>query len=256
MAALPLAGACAPALRTLPSGAGTPATDGARLFDEATRTCRDVRVLTADVAVSGHVGAGKVRGHLLAGVAAPDSLRLEGAAPFGPPVFVLVAEHGRGTLLLPRASRVLRDAQPAAIVDALAGVTLSPSGLLAILSGCGAPEAPVTGVQAYGGDWVRADQQGGAAVYVHREQNGWRIVSALLPQPDDKTLRVDYTDFSEGRPDAIRLIAPSSDLRLQLSQVDINTTLPARAFTIDVPAAAEPITLDELRQSGLLGGAR
>jgi hypothetical protein len=264
---LVLTAACAPALRRLPAGAGQPAPDAQTHYSEATRLCRDVRVLTAEIAVSGHVGGGRLRGHLLAGLAAPDSLRLEGEAPFGRPIFVLVARGGRGTLLLPRDGRVLSEASPAALLDALAGVSLSPADLLAIISGCGTVEAPIAGAHAYGDDWVRVDQQGGGAVYLHRADQRWQLLAALVPQPGGSPLRVDYADFRDGRPQAIRLTAdeaPSSggegdraggsvDLRLELSQVEINTTLGPEAFTVTVPADAVPITLDELRRSGLLG---
>lgn len=227
-----------------------------------------MRVLTAEIAVSGHVGGGRLRGHMLAGVAAPDSLRLEGEAPFGRPIFVLVAHGGRGTLLLPRDGRVLADAHPAELLDALAGVSLSPADLLAIVSGCGTVDAPSAGARAYGDDWVRVDQQGGGAAFLHRADRTWQVLAALVPQAGGRLLRVDYADFSGGRPHAIRLTTTSSpasasdagradvavDLRLELSQVDINTTLGPEAFTVSVPADAVPITLEELRRSGLLGG--
>jgi hypothetical protein len=266
-AVLVLAAGCAPALRSLPSGAGEPAPDAQALYSQATQRCRDVRVLTAELAVSGHVGSGRLRGHLLAGVAAPDSLRLEGEAPFGRPIFVLVAHGGRGTLLLPRDGRVLPDARPAALLDALAGVSLSPADLLAIVSGCGIVDAPIAGARAYGDEWVRIDEQGGGAVYLHRADHAWQVLAALVPQPGGSPLRVDYSNFSAGRPQEMRLTsdrahaagdeAASSggnvDLRLQLSQVDINTSLGTEAFTVEVPPDAVPITLDELRRSGLLG---
>jgi hypothetical protein len=227
-----------------------------------------VRVLTAEIAVSGHVGGGRLRGHMLAGVAAPDSLRLEGEAPFGRPLFVLVARGGRGTLLLPRDGRVLADAHPAELLDALAGVSLSPADLLAIVSGCGTVDASISGARAYGDDWVRIDQQRGGAAFLHRADQTWQVLAALVPQASGGPLRVDYADFSGGRPQAIRLTTTNSpasggeagstevpvDLRLKLSQVDINTTLGPEAFTVNVPADAVPITLEELRRNGLLGG--
>lgn len=272
VAALVLAAGCAPAVRHLPSGAGEPAPDGSATVAQATRTCRDVHAITAEIAVSGKVAGRRLRGRLLAGVAAPDSLRLEAEAPFGQPIFVLVAHGGRGTLLLPRDGRVLTDAQPAAVMDALAGVSLSPADLLAILSGCGVEPPPAGDFTAFGRDWLRASGPASAAVYLHRGDDAWRVVAAEKPQPDGRTLRVDYSDFSQDRPASIRLVIPPPaaraseggapgavkpvDLTLRLSQVDINTRLGAEAFEVKIPDGATPMTLDELKANGLLGGAR
>jgi hypothetical protein len=63
-----------------------------------------------------------MRGRVLAGVV-PGALRLEGVAPFGGPVFILVADGVHGTLLLPR-DRVLQDAAAEDILDALVGIRL------------------------------------------------------------------------------------------------------------------------------------
>ena len=43
------------------------------------------------------------------------------------------------------------------------------------------------------------------------------------------------------------------DLRLALSQVEINVALDPIVFTVIVPAGAQPIGLDELRRAGPLG---
>jgi len=67
----------------------------------------------------------KLRGRIDAGFAAPDRARLEGVPPFGKKVFILVANEGKGTLVLPRDERVLRDAPPDQIVEALAGVPIA-----------------------------------------------------------------------------------------------------------------------------------
>ena len=43
------------------------------------------------------------------------------------------------------------------------------------------------------------------------------------------------------------------DLTATLSQIETNKNLESAAFTVNVPPGAEPITLDELRDSGPLG---
>ncbi|HVB36963.1 MAG TPA: hypothetical protein VND92_00430 [Vicinamibacterales bacterium] len=240
----------------LPAGPGVAAADYESAYAAATASCRDVRVLTAEVSVSGTVGRQRIRGRLLAGLERPDGLRLEGVAPFGQPAFVLVAHGGRATLLLPRDGRVLRDAEPAAVLDALAGISLSPAGLLAALSGCGtASPTPVAG-RAYGRDWLRIELQDGSLVYLRRGQGIWRLVSALPPAGGGRQLRVDYATFGGATPAEVRLSVADAgvDLRLRLSQVDVNVPLNARAFQIDVPAGTTPLTLQELRQASPLAG--
>ena len=69
-----------------------------------------------------------------------------------------------------------------------------------------------------------------------------------------------YSDYAAGRPATIRLRATSqgqtsADITLRLSDVEINTTLDARTFQADLPARPVPLTLDELRRAGPLGGS-
>ena len=43
------------------------------------------------------------------------------------------------------------------------------------------------------------------------------------------------------------------DLTVGLSQIETNKDLEDAAFTVNVPGDADPITVDELRESGPLG---
>src|SRR4029079_12587078 len=83
--------ACGAPLMKLPSGAGAPAADAAAAFAGATAACRAVTALTAGVVASGSVNGERLRGHLLVGLAAPASARLEAVAPAGQPIFIFVA---------------------------------------------------------------------------------------------------------------------------------------------------------------------
>ena len=60
-------------------------------------------------------------------------------------------------------------------------------------------------------------------------------------------------------PAAVRLRSESGavdvDLTATLSQVQTNLDLPAETFSVEIPAAAAPLTLDELRDAGPLRGA-
>ena len=81
---------CGPPLMKLPSGPGIPTGDAAAAVKEAMSACRGVSTLTAELPVSGLIGARRSRGRLLAGVAAPNSARLEAVAPAGQPLFIFV----------------------------------------------------------------------------------------------------------------------------------------------------------------------
>ena len=120
----------------LPSGPGAPAPDITDILAQATRTCRGIRTFTAEIAVSGSVGASRTRGRLAAGLAAPASARLEAVAPFGEPLFIFAATGNDATLLLPRDRRVLEHGPPDEVLEAIAGVPLGAADLRATLTGC------------------------------------------------------------------------------------------------------------------------
>jgi len=245
--------ACAPKPPVLPTGPGMPFDGYAAAYQEATASCQDVRTITASMALSGKAGTTKLRGRIDAGFAAPGRLRLEGIPPFGRPVFELVADGARATLVLPRDERVLRDAPPDRIVEALAGVALGPDALRTIVAGCGfGAGAPAEG-RTYPNEWA-AVSSGETTTYLRRGGSRWQIAAATRG-----AMTVTYADYAGGRPSTIRLRAESggrttADLTLRLSDVDVNTTLDPKTFDVDVPPHAVPITLDELRKAGPLGG--
>lgn len=247
--------ACAPkAPIALPTGAGTPFPAFAAAFDEATRACRGVKTITASMGMSGRAGSTTLRGRIDAGFEAPDRARLEGLHPvFGRPIFVLVAERGRGTLVLTREDRVLRDAPPEQIVEALAGVPLGAGALRTAISGCGLGGVPGDGRE-FSNAWASAPVDDGT-IYLRRGAAGWQVAAATRG-----TITVGYSDYVSGRPSTIRIRAEASgrtsaDLTLRLSDVDINTTLDPRTFQIELPDKPVPLTLDELRRAGPLGGS-
>ncbi len=48
--------------------------------------------------------------------------------------------------------------------------------------------------------------------------------------------------------------AANTDLTIRLSQVEVNEPIDPAAFSVDVPSTATPITLEDLRKAGPLGG--
>jgi hypothetical protein len=205
------------------------------------------------MALSGRAGTTKLRGRVDAGFEAPARARLEGIAPFGKPAFILVADGRRATLVLPREDRVLRDAAPDQIVEALAGVRLGPDRLRTAVSGCGLAVGTPTDGRTFANGWTAVTQPDGTT-YLRRSGAAWEIAAAT-----SGAVTVTYADYASGRPSTIRLragsgAAASSDLTLRLSDVETNTTLDPRTFEADLPAHPVPLTLEELRRAGPLGG--
>ena len=260
-----LAVSCGAPLMKLPSGPGAPisAGDAATLLADASATCRGIRELTAEIGVSGSAGGHRMRGRLLAGVAAPASARLEAVAPFGQPIFIFTAVGDRATLLLPRDRRVLKDAPPADVLDAVAGVPLDAADLFTTLTGC-APAASEVRGEAFGDEWraiTATGARGSRTVYLRRgaPNQPWQIVAVLRGDSGDRNWRAEYREHSDGLPRSIHLAggdAQSPDRRfnitLALSQIETNMTLDLQAFTIQIPSDADVITLEELRESSPL----
>ncbi|HET7617837.1 MAG TPA: hypothetical protein VFK20_04960 [Vicinamibacterales bacterium] len=254
VAALAAAAACAPKAPVLPSGAGTPFPGFEAAYAEATASCRAIRTFSAAMALSGRAGGTKLRGRIDAGFAAPDRARLEGVPPFGRPVFILVAGDGHGTLLLPRDQRVIRDAPPAEIVEALAGIPLGAADLRAAVTGCGlSVNGSAVRGRTYSDGWSAVDLDTGTA-FLKRDTGAWRLAAATR----GSITLVYGGDARAGRPETVRLRATDgartlADLTLRLSQVDVNVPLGDAVFRLDVPPDADPMTLDELRRAGPLG---
>ena len=244
-------GACAAKRIDLPSGAGSPYPAAPAAYEIAVKECRGVRTLQATLGLSGRAGTTTLRGNVDAGFEAPEMVRLEGRHPLGRPVFILVAADADSTLYMPRDNRVLRNVPPASIVEALVGLPLTPGELRAMVSGCGFGAAEAAQGREYSGGYV-AVETAGATTYLRQQQGRWRVVAASRPP-----LTIQYWEFVSGRATAVHVVAsgsPKADLTVRLSDVNINVTLDKAVFAVDVPAAAEPLTLDELRRAGPLGG--
>jgi outer membrane lipoprotein-sorting protein len=244
---------CAKRAVTLPTGPSTPLADFAAAHADVAKSCAGVRTLTAELGLSGRAGDQKLRGRALAGFKTPDAMRLEGLAPFGPPAFILAASGGNATLLLPRDDRVLRGADEGQILGALTGVTLSPADLLAILTGCVVPAPKPVGGAQHGDKWRSIELEGGATLYLQRVRDAWQLRAARRDG-----WQVEYPTWQGTWPRAVRLIsaqAPAVDMIAEISQFETNTDIDAKAFTVDIPSNAQPITLEQLRQAGPLRDA-
>jgi hypothetical protein len=189
-----------------------------------------------------------MRGRVLAGLV-PGALRLEGVAPFGAPVFILVADGLRGTLLLSRERRVVLDAPPEEILNALVGIRLGPDDLRAMLAGCVRAASDSTGARAYGPDWLAVDLAAGGTIYLRRAANAWRIVAGRYGG-----LEIEYAAFQGDRPSRVVLRGPDLSLALALSQVDVNGDVPRdQLVALKIPDGVTPLSLEQLREAGPLG---
>jgi hypothetical protein len=247
---------CAAPLVRLPVGPGTPAPDAAEVVTLATAGCRSITSITAEVSVSGSVNGRRLRGRLAAGLASPASARLEAIAPFGPPLFIFVAVGDDATLLLPRDQRVLEHGRPDAVLEAIAGVPLDPPGLMAVVTGC-AGSLDAARARGHGENW-RVVPDGSDEVYFQRESAAlpWRLVATVRQADGSLGWRAEYREFRNGQPTKIRIVSMAQgrfDLKLALSQIDLNTPLGGEVFRVRIPSSAESISLTELRDSGPLG---
>ena len=263
LASLTVLAGCAARRGSLPSGPGEPFADARTAYEQAVKDCRNVRTIRATLGLSGRAGATTLRGNVDAGFEAPDKIRLEGRHPLGRPVFILVSSGPQTTLYMPRENRVLRNAGAADIVEALVGLKLTPDDLRTLVSGCGFEVGEPTGGRRYGD--LAAVTVGGTTSYLRQEQGQWRVVGATAATAapgatgaSAAPLSILYSAFASGRPTMVRLQAVGAtpaDVTVRLSDVNINVTLEPDVFAVDVPAQAEPLTIEELRRAGPLGGA-
>ncbi len=245
---------CATARVVVPSGPGVAFPGFASAYAQAVADCRGVTTLTASMGLSGRAGSTKLRGRIDAGFAAPARIRLEGFPPLmfgGKPYFTLAGRGDDTTLVIDR--RVLRGAKAAAVVEALAGVPLDPDQLRNVVAGCGLSIADPAGGRSHESGWAAVDA-GLATVYLRQIDARWRIVAAT-----QGPIGVEYADVRAGRPSTVRVRmsagdGASADITLRLSQVEINTPLDAAVFDVQIPQGAVPMTLDELRKAGPMGG--
>lgn len=241
--------ACGPRRVALPSGDGTPSPEAVTAYDDAVKECRGWRTMEVTLGLSGRAGATRLRGSIDAGFEAPEKVRLEMRAPIGRAIFILAAAGPDAILYLPRDNQVLRGARAADVVEALVGLPVSGAELRSIVSGCGFGAGQAANGRAYEGSWL-AVEAGGAVNYLQQVEGRWRVAAATR-----RGLTVHYSEFAAGRATVIRLQEPRSqaDVTARLSDVNINVTLQPAVFDVDVPAGAEPVTLEELRRAGPLG---
>lgn len=246
-----LISACAPKAPARPVGSPTPDPTAIEAFTAATSACKGFRSIEGELSLSGRAGGERVRGRILTGLESGGNVRLEAVAPFGAPFFVLAGRGERATLVLPREHRVLKDTGVADVLGRITGLTLGAEDLRLILSGCLTEKAEPADGKQWGDGW-KAVTIGADRVAYLRVQNGQPVLTAA----DYGAWHVDYSGHSAGFPRVIRIrTAPGPrslgeggiDIIARVEQLEVNTQINSRAWAVDVPSDAEPMTLDELR---------
>jgi outer membrane biogenesis lipoprotein LolB len=253
--------ACAARAPLRPTGTAVPDPTALDAFVESTRSCPGLRTITTEIRLSGRAGQERMRGTLITGLAAPASLRFEAVAPFGPPVFILAGRDNRATLLLPRDNRVLIDTAVPDVLERLTGLSLGANDLRVILTGCLAEPPTPTDGRRWPDGWRSVTVGDGITAYL-RDVGGRPVVAAA----DHGQWRIDYANHLNGWPRQVRIRSAvtsargtqtpvSVDITAALEQLEINTAIDEKAFSVAPPAGAIPITLDDLRAVAPLRGS-
>ena len=256
--ALASASACAPIRFVPPADAGVPVSDAAAEWQSLAGPCLGVKSMIAELALSGRAGGTRVRGRIQAGFAG-GSMRLEGVAPFGQPVFILASTPSAARLLLPRDERIVEAPDAQDILEALVGVRLQSQALMSALAGCAMRETPTSatrhGNPTRHGSFTRFVFPDGE-VFADVRDGRLRIVAAR-----SRSFLIEYPSVAGASgmwPSRVRISRElpgdqGVDLTIDLSQIETNTAVPAEAFTINVPPGTLPMTLQQLRAAGPLG---
>lgn len=238
-------GGCAARLPPRPTGATSADPTASEAFTTATRACRGFRTLTAELALSGRAGGEKLGGRVHAGLESGGAVRLEGLAPFGAPVFILAGRNERATLLLPRDRRVLTETPVREVLERLTGLALGADDLRLMVSGCLVDNAAPSDGRQWPGGWQAVTLAPGRTAYLRSRQGQTVVVAA-----DYGPWRVDYSEHRSGYPRVVR-VRPSgdtsTDVTARIGDLQVNTEIDPRAFVLDIPSDADPMTLDELR---------
>ncbi len=247
---------CAARLPPRPSGTPGPDPTAADTFAAATASCRGFRSIEGELALSGRAGEERVRGRVITGLEAGGAVRLEVPAPFGAPFFILAGRNEIATLILPRERRVLKDTPVPAVLERLTGLSLGADDLRLILSGCLVETPAPTDGRQWPGGWQAVTIGPERVAYLRTVQGRPTLVAA-----DYGRWHVDYSQHANGFPRVVRVRSaralssasakasadPAIDITARVEQLEVNTQINPRAWEVEVPSDADPMTLDELR---------
>jgi hypothetical protein len=242
LAAAAALASCAARTPPRPAGTATPDPTAIATFEAATTSCRGFRSIEGELALSGRAAGERVRGRILTGLEAGGAVRLEAPAPFGAPFFILAGKEERATLVLPREKRVMKDTAVSAVLERLTGLSLGADDLRLIVSGCLVETANASDGRQWPGGW-RAVTLGPERVAFLRDVQG----RPTLVAADYGPWHVDYSQHMSGFPRLVRIRSGEIDITARVEQLEVNTQINPRAWSVEIPSDADPMTLDELR---------
>ena len=236
---------CAARMFVPPAGPGAPAADAAPAWDTATAECRTVTSFAPTLRLSGRVAGARVPGLTVLGAVTSDGgIRLQATAA-SRTIFELAGTNDRATLFW-REDNKVATARAEELVDALVGLKLGADALLPILTGCMTRAQSMSSAAQYGAQIAISTESG--RVFLRQERAGWRAFYGEV-----QGLAVQYTRGETPWPKEVLLEAQRgspSEVRLTL-RIDqesiVNPPLGPDTFTLNVPASAMTMSLDELR---------
>jgi hypothetical protein len=232
-----------------PAGPGRPAPDAPAAWAEVTRHCAPLQSYSAALRVSGRVGDARVWPIGLETAILGDQSIYLGATAAGQSVFVLAGTGDQATLWLRREQRTVT-AAPAAIMEALLGMAVTPADLLGVLTACVARTSSPTSAEHHGG--LLAIEAGGVRSYLEQRGGRWQVRAAQT-----RAFTVEYAPVLNPLPEELWLWpaagarAPAA-LHLTVTDAHLNESVPPAVFRVPAGAAAAlPMTLEDLK-SGVL----
>ena len=226
-----------------PAGPGEAAPDASAVWSEATKDCGDVRSLVSSMRVSGRIGEARVWPLTVDAAVLPGQSIYLSATASGRPVFLLAGSTSRATLWLRTDNRAIT-ADPAAILHALIGFSLSADEMLGVLSGCVARGATVTSASRHG--TMTTIETGAGRAFVEQRAGRWTVRAFASPNltaefvPPGRSIPQDIWMWSGAG-------AAAASLHLSVTEARTNGTVPPDVFRVsDAALAASPMTLEEL----------
>jgi hypothetical protein len=137
---------------------------------------------------------------------------------------------------------VLQGTSVAAVLERLTGLSLGADDLRLIVSGCLVDRAAPANGRQWPGGWQAVTIGPERVAYLRTVQGRPTLVAA-----DYGPWHVDYSRHANGFPRVVRVRRDTVDITARVEQLEVNTQINPRAWEVDVPSDADPMTLDDLR---------
>ncbi len=202
-----------------------------------------VRRYQAVIGIRGKGPDGRFSATLVIIFERPDRMRVELLGAFGSTRWVAVAGQGEIVVWFPGRRECLRDTRVEKVVGALLGLALGPSEVMAALSGTGVPLGPLRDRpdRAIRRDRTIQIELEGARI----ELEGDQVISAQQTHYG-VSYPTKWMESGKQVPPRVELRAENLQASLNMEDLDVNVPLHPKAFIIDLPDDADPLTLEEI----------